>query len=149
MSYNDPFIRGENVVLGFLQQKGTSMVKINVAAKNWKMSENALEAADGVGGENRDRLDKVTNYYEGSVDIYMPDLEVMDAYLLSQEADDNNQFPLQQAMQVTFKTPRGNLLYSCQEVKLGPWDWSMGGRQDTMMQTLKFRFRFIKKLPTL
>lgn len=149
MSFNDPFIRGQNTVLGFLQQAGTAIKKVNVASKSWKLSENALEAADGVGGEIRDRLAKVTNYYEGSSDIYMPDMEVMDAYLLSQEADDNNEFPLKQAMSVTFKTPRGNLVYSGQEVVIGPWDFSMSGRADVVMQTLKFRFRFWKKLPVL
>ncbi len=149
MASNDPFIRGENVVLKFYQQKGLAMKPVYLAAKNWKVTENATEVAEGVNGENRDRLDKVTNFYDVSFDVFQPDMEFLDAYMEAQDAMDNNEFPLKQTFGVIIKTPRGNHAYICQEAMVGPWDTGMSGRADPYMATCKARFRYYKKAPSL
>lgn len=148
MAGTDPFIRGENVQLRFYQQKGGALKPVYIAAKNWKVSENATEVNDGVNGEDRDRLDKVTNYYEITFDIFLPDMEFLDAYMEAQAAMDNNEFPLKQSFAVLIKTPRGNYAYQCQEAMVGPWDKSMSSRSDGVMQSLKARCRYYKPLKT-
>lgn len=147
MATNDPHIRGRNVILKFYQQKGAAMKPVYLAAKNWKVSENATEVAEGVNGEDRDRLDKVTNYYDVTFDIFQSDMEFMDAYMEAQDADDNVQLPLKQSFAVLIKTPKGNFVYLCQEAKVGPWDDSMTGRPDPLMKSCKARFRYYKKAP--
>lgn len=146
MASNDPFFRGEDVVLRFYQQDGSTLKPVYIAAKNWDVEENAAEIADGVGGERRDRLDKVTNYYSGSVDIFQADQEVMRAYLKAQAADDAHQFPLKQSFAVMIKQVGGvNACYLCKEAKVGPFKKSMSSRQDVVMLNLKFRFRFYEE----
>lgn len=150
MAANDPFFRGEDVTLRFYQQSGGAMKNVYIAAKNWEVEEDATEVAEGVGGENRDRLDKVTNYYRGSVDIFQADQEVMNAIIAAQDTDDANQFPLKQNFAVLIKQVGGvSAAYLCQEAKVGPWKKTMSSRQEVVMLGLKFRFRFYKKIQSL
>lgn len=149
MAANDPFIRGENVVLRLYQQKGSALKPVYLAAKNWKVTENATEVNEGVNGENRDRLDKVTNFYEVTFDIYLPDMEFLTAYMEAQTAMDNNQFPLKQTLAVLIKTPRGNYAYSCQEAMVGPFDHNNSGRADSNMMSCKARFRYYKQVQAI
>lgn len=146
MASNIPFFRGQNVVLKFYQDNKP----IYLAAKNWDVEENATEIADGVNGEDRDRLDKVTNYYTATVDIFQADQEVMTAYLAAQNADDNNQLPLKQTAAVQIKHRDGTRAsYLLQEVKAGPMKMSMSSRQEAVMLNLKLRFRYYKSVPSI
>lgn len=149
MAYNDPHIRGENVSLKFYQQKNGSIKPVYIAAKNWKVTENATEVAEGVNGENRDRLDKVTNYYDCTFDIFLPDMEFMTAYIEAQNAFDNVELPLKQTFAVLIKTEKGNYAYLCQEAVVGPIDLSMSGRADPVMVNVKARFRYYKAAPAI
>lgn len=89
MSANIPFTRGQNAVLKLFQNNKP----IYFACKVWDVEENATEIADGVGGENRDRLDKVINYFTMSVDIYHADEAAIQAYMDAQDADDGGILP--------------------------------------------------------
>lgn len=150
MADNIPFFRGQNVVLKLYQQDGTAMKPIYMAAKNWDVEENATEIADGVNGENRDRLDKVTNYFGGSVDIFQANQEQMDAYIAAQDADDANQLPKKQMMAVQITNRDGTrAAYMMQGVKLGPFKTGMTSRQDAVMLNLKFRFQYWKKIQAI
>lgn len=141
-----PFFRGQNVVIRLYQQNKP----VYLAAKNWDVEENATEIADGVNGEHRDRLDKVTNYFQGSVDIFQTDQEQMKAYIAAQDADDANQLPLKQTMAVQITHRDGTrAAYLMQGVKLGPFKTGMTSRQDAIMLNLKFRFQFWKPIQTL
>ncbi len=146
MASNIPFFRGQNVVLKFYQNNKP----VYLAAKNWDVEENATENADGVNGENRDRLDKVTNYYTATVDIFQTDQEAMAAYIAAQDADDNNQLPLKQTAAVQIKHRDGTrAAYLLQEVKVGPMKISNSSRQEAVMLNLKMRFRYYKPVPAI
>ncbi len=146
MAANIPFFRGQNVVLKFYQDNKP----VYIAAKNWDVEENATEVADGVNGEYRDRLDKVTNYYTANVDIFQTDQEVVAAYLASQDADDTNQLPKRQTGAVQIKHRDGTRAsYLLQEMKAGPMKLSNSSRQEAVMLNLKLRFRFYKPVPSI
>jgi hypothetical protein len=146
MASNLPFFRGQNVVLK-MYQNGKP---VYLAAKNWDVEENATENADGVNGEHRDRLDKVTNYFTASVDIFQTDQAVMEAYIASITADDANQLPLKQTMAIQINHRDGTrAAYLLQECKIGPFKMTNSSRQEAVMLNLKIRFRDFKKVPTL
>lgn len=150
MAGTDPHIRGEDATLRFYQQKGTALKPVYIAAKNFKVTENASEIREGVQGERRDRLDKVTNFYEITFDIFLPDLEFLTSYIEAQDAlDAGTQFPLKQSFAVLLKTPRGNFAYNCQEAIVGPIDLSMTGRSDPLMINVKAACRWVKQIPSL
>jgi hypothetical protein len=134
---NIPFYRGQNVVFKFYQEN----VAVYIPAKVWNVEENATEIAEGVNGEKRDRLDKVTNYYSGTVDIYSIDQTVMQAIIDAQEVDDSETAPLRQtgAIQITHRDGT-KAAYLMKGMKVGPWGFGMTGRADPNMLNVKFRF---------
>ena len=149
MSFNDPNVRGENAKLRCFQQLNGSIKPVIVPIKNWKITENATEIAEGVQGENRDRLDKVTNYYEITFDVYKNDATFLNTYILAQEELDANNVPLKQLFSVQFDmVGGGRAAYSLQEAVVGPIDIGMTGRQDPIMISVKARCRFMKPIPS-
>lgn len=146
MASNVPFFRGKDVVLK-LYQDGKP---VYIAAKNWDVEENATEVAEGVNGEDRDRLDKVTNYYSASVDIYQADQTFMDAYIAAQAKDDASVLPLKQSAAIMIKHRDGTrAAYLLQEAKFGPTKTTQSGRADAVMLNVKVRFRYYRKVPTI
>src|SRR5687767_11322537 len=115
MATNIPFFRGQNVTLRVFQNNKP----VYVAAKTWDVEENAAEIADGVNGEDRDRLDKVTNYYSLTVDIFQTDQEVVQAYLDALARDDSAQLPMKQTLGISIKHRDGTrAAYVLQEAKI-------------------------------
>jgi hypothetical protein len=146
MADSIPFIRGQNVKLRFYQNGRP----IYIPVKNWKVSENAAEVADGVNGEKRDRLDKVTNYYEVTFDVYQENEDFMSTIMAAQEVDDAAGLPVKQTFAVQKEIRDGTkLAYICTEGKLGPWEESMTSRADANMIGCKARFRFWRRVPSI
>lgn len=139
MAFNTPFFRGKDVALK-LYQDGKTIV---IQAKNFNVEENAVEAADPVCGEDRDRLDKVTNFFSGSVDIYQSDVSVLNKIIDAQKPDDAAALPLNQSGAVYVKMRDGTrAVFLMKQMKLGPFGFNIAGRTDDAMVNLKFRFRY-------
>lgn len=139
---NTPFFRGKDCVLK-LYQDGTP---IYLTAKNWDCDENAVEAADPVNGEDRDRLDKVTNYYSATVDLYQSDLNVIRKIMEAQGPDDNSTLPLKQTGAIAIKMRDGTrAVFILKEMKIGPWKMNFSGRAENVMLNVKLRFRYFEE----
>jgi len=146
MASNIPFYRGKDVVLKFYQNGKP----VTLLAKNWSVEEDAVEAADGVNGEDRDRLDKVTNFYRATVDIFLADQEVMQAIIDAQVPDDASTLPLKQTGAIQIRHRDGTkAAYLLKEMKAGPFTKNQGGRTDPVMLTLKMRFRYFSPVQTI
>lgn len=146
MSSNAKFFKGENVALKMYQ----SGKPVTVLGKNFDIEESATEMNDGVNGENRDRLDKVTNYYNISVDLYQNDQEQMEAIIAAQDVDDAAGFALPQSCAVQIQQRDGTrAAYLLQECKFGPFKWASGGRDENTMLNLKIRARYVKKVQAI
>lgn len=149
MAFNDPNVRGENAKLRMFQQENGAIKPVIVPIKNWKVTENATEIAEGVQGENRDRLDKVTNYYDVTFDVYVNDATFINTYILAQDALDSNEIPLKQLFSVQFDmVGGGRAAWAMQEAIVGPIDLGMTSRQDPLMVNVKARCRYMKPVPT-
>ncbi len=139
MATNIPFIRGRDVKMKLYQDSKPVLID----AKNFDLEENATENADGVNGEDRDRLDKVTNYYTGTVDIYQSDQHVMQMIMDAQVQDDAAGLPLTQFATIIFNNRDGTrTTYLLKECKFGPFKDTAAGRGDTAMLNLKIRGRY-------
>ena len=146
MAANIPFWRGEHVTLK-LYQDGNP---VYIAGKRWRISQNAAEIAEGVNGEKRDRLDLVTNYYEGEVDIFQSDQEAMTMFIDWQTNEDAVALPLAQQAAVRIQHRDGTRAsYRLLNAKFGPWTEDMSGRPDPVMMTIKFRFTEWKPVQTI
>lgn len=136
---NGPNIRGRDVKMKMFQDGKPILID----AKNFDIEENATETNDGVCGEDRDRLDKVTNFYSGSVDIYQQDQHVMAKVIEAQDVDDAADAPLTQYATFIFKNRDGTrTVYKLSECKFGPFKDSASGRGDNVMLNMKIRGRY-------
>jgi len=134
---NVNFFRGEDVTLKIYQDGAP----VYIAAKNWTVDQQATEIQEGVNGEQRDRLDLVTNYYSGSVDIYQADQVLMRAMMDAQQTDDAAATPLEQRASVRIRQRDGTrAAYKLSNCRFGPWTMAQSGRADPVMLTMKFRF---------
>lgn len=141
MAANIPFVRGRDVLLKIYQDSKPVLID----CKNFDLEENATETNDGVCGEDRDRLDKVTNFYSGTFDIYQVDQHVMQSIMDAQDQDDAAGIPLNQSASFRINNRDGTrTTYLLQEVKIGPFKNAAGGRGELLMLNLKIRGRYLK-----
>lgn len=132
-----PFYRGRDVTLR-LTSNGKP---VYFAAKSFQWEQVAVEAADGVNGEDRDRLDLITNYFQGTVDIYAADQTQMQMLLDQQTNDDASGSPFKQTGSVRINHRDGTRsAFKMIGMKIGPWTKNLPGRTEIGMLTLKFRF---------
>jgi hypothetical protein len=137
-----PFFRGKDCILKLYQDSQP----VYITAKNWNVEENAVEAADDVNGENRSRLDKVTNFYSATVDVYQADVSVIDKIMEAQGPDDDATLPLKQTGAIFIKMRDGTrAVYILKGMKIGPWTMNFSGRTENVMLNLKLRFQFFEK----
>lgn len=146
MASNAAFFRGQNCALR-LYQNGKS---ITVMGKNFDVEENASENNDGVNGEYRDRVDKTTNYFTCTVDLFQNDQEQMDMMLAAQDVDDAAGFQLKQSAAVQIQQRDGTrAAYLLQECRFGPWKQTYGGRDEAVMMNLKIRCRYVRRVQAI
>lgn len=138
-----PFLRGTKAVIRVFMN--TKELVIN--AKNWTISENAEEISDPVGGEDRDRLDIVTNSYELKFSLYQSDLTVLNALIADRDNDDAAVAPLVKQGGLRMKLSDGTRnAYMFTEMVRKPWTLNMGSRTEAVMVESGFRFRNFKSV---
>lgn len=146
MSASIPFFRGKDCVFKLYMNNKP----VYLAAKNWDVDENCTENNDGVNGEDRDRLDKVTNYFSSTIDVFQTDQAVLQAYIDAQDADDASLLPLKQMGAIQIRHRDGTRAsYLLQEMKVGPLKMSLSSRQEAVMLNMKVRFRYMKPVPSI
>lgn len=134
---NIPFTRGKNVTMKLFNDNNP----VIVFGKNWTIEQNATEVADDVNGEIRVRLDLITNFFSGTVDIYESDESVMSEIIKQQANDDAYAAPLSQSASIRIRHNDGSkAAYRCKGMVWGPWTSATPGRTEAKMLTLKFRF---------
>ena len=123
-------------------------VVLNV--KSWSCKPNVTEIADGVCGEDRDRLDTITNYYEFQVEAFLSDLRPVAALLSDTANRDQNVLPYRKEVSLTIKPNDGSKsAFVASEMSIGAWDLGVGGRTDRAMLKVPFRSRYFDPTPTL
>lgn len=134
---NFPFVRGEHITFKYYQ----SGSPVYFQATNWTCEANGTEVAEGVNGENRDRLDYVLNYFSASIDMNQTDEEPMNAIIADQENEDAANLPLDRQAAVLIRHRDGTkAAYLLKDCVIGPWNTAMSGRADPYKLTLKLRF---------
>lgn len=141
-----PFVRGRDAVFKLYQQNKP----IYLPCKTWDIDENATENADGVNGEDRDRLDKVTNYFTCKLEVFQQDQSLILAYMAAQNQDDASLLPLVQTGAIQIRQRDGTrAAYLLEEMKIGPLKETLSSRQEVVMLSLTVRFRYWKPVPSI
>jgi hypothetical protein len=120
-----------------------------VKVKSTRVEEVAVEAEDGVNGEERDRLQKLTKYYRVTQEVYQDSgSQIFENYLANQANEDANQPQLPLAGGLVFTYLNGSkggfTLSGC---SLGPLNHNESGRTERNMNTITYRAQYFNKTP--
>lgn len=141
-----PHWGGRNAVFSFYQDNA----KVVLNTKSWSCKPNVTEVADGVCGEDRDRLDSQVNYYELQVEAFLSDLKPVIAMLADTANRDQNVLPLRKQATLSIKPNDGSkVAFAASEVTIGAWELSVAGRTDRAMIKIPLRARYFDQTPTL
>lgn len=137
-----PAMEGRNGRLLFVQDR----VPKSFPFKTWSIKPNVTKHADGVNGEQRDRLSVTLNYYEITGQMYVMDAEWLRDWIASQAARDAMTVPLEQQGAVRFIPNDGTRKsFILDELVWDDWDYSQGGRAEKQMVTVNMRCADIKE----
>lgn len=138
-----PFLKGQQSVFKFFVD-GTEIL---LNAKSWNVKVNVTKIADGVNGEDRDRLDRVVNYFEISADCFQRDTKLLEAALKDIQNDDTSVTPLLKAGGVRLKILDGSRkAFLCKEMLLDDFDFVASGRADRSMAKVTMRCRYFESV---
>lgn len=137
-----PFFSGKDAIFRFF----LGGPEVLLHAKTWNVKRNATKVADGVNGEQRDRLQSITNYFELASDCFMNNSALIDALLSIITNDDAGAAPLVAAGSVRLRILDGSRVsYVASELVVDDWDIRQGGRAERVMAGVPMRFRYFKK----
>ncbi len=112
-------------------------------SKSWNVKVNVTKIADGVNGEDRDRLDRVVNYFEISADLFQRDVKVLQGFLKDIKNDDASVFGLAKGGGMRIKILDGSRkAFVCKEMTFDDWDFTASARSDRAMLKVSFRCRY-------
>lgn len=124
--------------------------QVTLHVQNWSVKPNVTEAADGVCGEDRDRLQTMVNFYEISVTAWNTDLAPVEKLLANIDNNDANVQPKDKTAVLSIKPNDGtSAAFVASEISIGAWELSVGGRTERATLTVPMRARFFKPAPTL
>lgn len=141
-----PFWSGKNAKVTFLQDN----TKVPVDVTSWSVKRNATKVNDGVGGEDRDRLDSITNYFDISLTCKQVGIEDLKKLLEDIDNEDALVAPLDKALAFTIKPNDGSKAsFVATEVTVDDWDWASGGRTERQTLTIPLRARYFREVSTV
>lgn len=112
--------------------------------KTWSVEEVAVEAEDGVNGEQRDRLQKITKYFRAMFDCYDDGSSQILQNLITNQANDdayNPQLPLAGGILFNYQnaTKAAFVLNGC---TMGPLKMNSPGRTERLNHALSLRAQY-------
>lgn len=142
-----PFWKGKNSKVLFFQDGKQIILDV----LSWTCKPNVTDSADGVCGEERDRLQTDANFFEINLECMQQKFEGLDALLDNIENDDAKVLPLDKAVAFSIKPNDGtSAAYEATgEVTVGAWDFGASGRTERNKLTIPLRAQYFKKLGTL
>lgn len=138
---NIPFMAGKNFKAKFFID-GTG-IPLNI--KSFDVKANVTEIAEGICGEDRDRLQTITNYYEINLTVKAISTDVIKSLLKDSDNDDSNVEPLQKDFALIAQPNNGLTEGFCfRDMTIGAWALNVGDRKELANVTIPLRARYFK-----
>ena len=122
-----------------------------VIVKSWNVEEVATEVADDVNGEERSRLQIITNFYKSAFACYDDGSSNYLQNLLLMTANDdafNPQLPMAGGLLFNYLTASGQkAAFAMNGATRGPLKVGSGGRVERVMHDLSMRFLYFTPTP--
>ena len=143
-----PFFKGKNVVMQLFIDGAP--VGDDIAVKSFSAKPNVTTIADGVGGEDRDRLDVEVNFYELKLECFQVDPQKLLNVLSDQENVDAGGMPTSKEFAMVIKPANGAKAgFKGTECTIDDWEFAFSGRTDRAMFTIPVRSRYFKAVATI
>jgi hypothetical protein len=124
--------------------------KLIVNHSDMEVTRKGEEIADGVCGEDRDRLDFVTSHFDVSINGWQEKLDAIAAFITEQKAKDARELPKQSSVGILIFPEDGTqAAFQCREYILGEWKMGWGGRKERNKLTMPGRCRYFDALKTV
>lgn len=124
-----------------------------LVVKSWRIQEQATEAADGVCGEQRDRLQIITNFYRCTLECNDDGSSRTFENFIQNQLNEDSQLPdlpLAAGQILTFRgiggTRKAFMLKDCTR---GPLDFNVPGRSAAAVHTISLRARQFSSVPAI
>jgi hypothetical protein len=138
---------------GFMTGRGATLslfIGGNKAAaldvETWDLSQEAEDIADGVNGEDRDRLDKEIKFYKLSLECFNATTDKL-KQLLAYDADLDDDAQDDVSFGIKLRDKSGNSdIFALTECTLDNWKWASGGRTSRMKLSIPIRGRYFTPL---
>lgn len=141
MAAPTPFFAGKNCTLIFM----LGDKKVKLFNKTWSVEEDAVEAHDDVGGEDRTRDQKITNGFNIKISSFQEDLALIAALVADTQQKDTLTQPQDAALGIIFKPNDGSKSgMQAREVTLMSWALTEGGRTERFMVDSPLRARYFE-----
>ena len=115
--------------------------------RSFSVTRNVTDVTDDVLGEDRSRLDAITNFFSIDASTFTTTAAQMQALLDEQANDDANGTPTQKSFAIVL-TPRGGsgpkTGFIAKEVSLGGWKHDVNGRTERSMTSYPLRARYFE-----
>lgn len=138
-----PFMAGKNFKAKFYIDGSPVVLDIS----NIDVKANVTEIAEGILGEDRDRLQSIANYFEISLTCKLIDTKVVKAVVDNTANDDDNVLPLSKDFALV-ASPNNGLTegFTASEICIGAWGLSIPKRAELVNFTLPLRARYFKTI---
>lgn len=143
MSLNSTHIYGTNARIVYFQDGN----KVVLDAKTWSIKPNVTKNADGVNGEERDRLSRILNYWEVSISCYQRDATVLKQWLADQANEDAQAAPLSKSGGFRLYPRDGtSVAFVISDIVWDDFDLNQGGRDQAVMISLNMRAQDVREV---
>ena len=141
-----PFFSGKDAVLRLFTNGKETILN----AKSWTVTPDVTKVADGVNGEDRDRLYSFINSYNFTASCFMDKAGQIDDLLAYFGNNDAQVAPFDVAAGINIKVLDGTKkTYVAKEAVLDDFNVSNSDRKERVMLTINFRARYFDPVASL
>lgn len=141
-----PFWKGKdvNLLVTFIGEK------LLIDHVDLEITREGEEIQDDICGEDRSRLDFVTDYFGVVINAKQQKTDLIKAFVAEQKSRDAREIPKGSAIGILIKPNDATLAaFQCREYILGKWKFGYSSRKERNKVSLPGRCRYIDPVPTI
>lgn len=131
-----PFMKGKGAFLTIFID-GQKMPPLEI--KSWTLKKVVEEIADGVNGEDEDRLDTELKHYELTMECFNSTAEKLKVMVKYDQAKKSSEQPQVVSGIQLRDSAGGSASFSLSSIQIGGWSWASSGRTDRSMLSIPMR----------
>ena len=117
---------------------------------SWSVKRVGVKAADPICGEDRDRMQFITNNFDVNIEAKQQKLDALKALMEDQDNDDARALPTEKSVGFLILPNDGTQAgFQAEKFTVDDWELAIASRTDRNALTVPGRCQYFKPLPTL